>query len=280
MDNYDWFHGGKFVWLRWFGLDITASAPISSGTLAIPGDPRVMEFYTNSTIISAYKGYLKYWLTHKNQYTGLTLAEDPTVSIIETGNELGGPIFGDMWVPNSWTQEIASYVKSFAPDKLIMDGTYGVNATHFELGIIDIFSDHFYPLSISKLENDIAQVALAERVYVAGEYDWVGVSGGDNLTDWYAVIEAQTKKNPPVIAGDAFWSLFMHEVGAPHGCQIYVNHTDGFTLQYNNPLNSNYTNEHIELVRQHMSWMSGNKDAGLGLPEVGCPGPAYQAGGT
>lgn len=22
VDNYDWFHGGKYVWLRWYGIDI------------------------------------------------------------------------------------------------------------------------------------------------------------------------------------------------------------------------------------------------------------------
>lgn len=270
-----------------------------------------MEFYNNATIVAGFKSYLKYWLTHKNAYTGLTIAEDATVSIIETGNELGGPIFGDMWVPNTWTQEIASYVNSFGPgDKLIMDGTYGINATHFELASIDIFSDHFYPLSISKLQNGIGQVALAGRAYVAGEYDWVGNSGGDSLEDWYAVIEKQMSKGKnSVIVADvsphphlipsphhlfphrrtptnihprpqAFWSLFGHDVGAPQGCQKFVNHTDGFTMQYNNPLNSNTTNLHIAQVRQHMEWIAGNKNAGLALPQVGCPGPVYQAGGS
>lgn len=235
-----------------------------------------MEFYTNATVISDFKKYIHYLLTHVNQYTGLTYAEDPTVAIIETGNELGGPTFYDEWVPNSWTQEIGTYVKSLGPDKLLLDGTYGVNETHFELGVIDIFSNHFYPLSVSKLEADIASVAIAERTYFAGEYDWTGKNGGDNLTTWYSVIEAQRKKKEPVIMGDAFWSLFMHDVP---DCKVYVNHTDGFAMQYGNPANSEMEDAQIEIVRQHMFKLQG-KSVGLATPASACPGPAYEAGGN
>ena len=66
-----------------------------------------MEFYTNATIIQGFKDYVKHLITHVNKYTGLSYANDPTIAMYETGNELGGPIFGDMNVPNSWTQEIA-----------------------------------------------------------------------------------------------------------------------------------------------------------------------------
>ena len=71
-------------------------------------DPRVMEFYTNATIIQDFKNYIQHLITHKNPYTGLTYAEDPTVAMYETGNELGGPTFGDMDVPNAWTEEISA----------------------------------------------------------------------------------------------------------------------------------------------------------------------------
>lgn len=181
-----------------------------------------MQFYTNETIIAAFKDYIGYLLTHKNQYTNLTYAEDPTIAIIETGNELGGPIFGDMDVPNSWTQEIASYVKSLpsASDKLILDGTYGINTTHFALPIIDIFSDHFYPRNVTKLRDGIAEVKTTNRVYEAGEYDWISGSG-DSLPDFLGAIEAEAMQG--TITGDMYWSLFMHDVGAPNGCNIYVN---------------------------------------------------------
>jgi mannan endo-1,4-beta-mannosidase len=71
-----------------------------------------MQFYTNQTIIDDFKNYIKVILTHKNQFTGLTYAEDPTIFAYETGNELGGPTFGDMWVPVKWTTQIAVSIGS------------------------------------------------------------------------------------------------------------------------------------------------------------------------
>ena len=51
------------------------------------------------------------------------------------------------------------------------------------------------------------------KSYFAGEYDWVGSADdgatprGDSLADWFKVIEQS-----PVAVGDAFWSLFGHNV--------------------------------------------------------------------
>jgi len=55
--------------------------------------------------------------------------------------------------------------------------------------------------------------------------------------------------------------------------QTFVNHADGFTLQYNNPANSAYTTSRIKLIRQHLVQMgqdvSISEDAAL--PSVACP---------
>lgn len=56
-------------------------------------------------------------------------------------------------------------------------------------------------------------VGSVNKSYFAGEYDWVGSADdgvtprGDSLTDWFKVIEQS-----PVAVGDAFWSLFGHNV--------------------------------------------------------------------
>jgi mannan endo-1,4-beta-mannosidase len=211
--------------------------------------------------------------TFKRPANNAPQAEDPTIFAYETGNELGGPIFGDEWVPNSWTTEIATFVKSLAPNKLIIDGTYGINSTHFSISEIDIFSDHFYPLNLTKLNNDISSVATANRVYLAGEYDWTGNVPTPTLSQFYAVIEAAQKKAKPVIAGDLFWSLFMHDVP---DCNRFVNHTDGFELQYGNPLNTKQNNTQIAIIRDHFFAMRGESAGNQGpsyLPAVACPGP-------
>lgn len=226
-DNYDYYHGGKYDFLRWAGFNLTQSADAN--------DPLIQQFYTNATIVDTFKEYIRTLLTHVNPHTNLTYAEDPTIFAFESGNELAGPVWGDMDVPAAWVEDIAGYVKSLAPGKLFVDGTYGVNQTHLGLEDVDIFSDHFYPVDIAKLQKglDLGEwrtvrenqgaskkktdpsclVASVNKSYFAGEYDWVGSADdgatprGDSLPDWFKVIEQS-----PVAAGDAFWSLFGHNV--------------------------------------------------------------------
>lgn len=203
----DYYHGGRFNFLRWRGINITQQ----------DDSPRVAEFFTNRQVINDFKNYIRIHMTHKNPYTGLTYAEDPTIMAYETGNELYGPIWGDMDVPAAWVQEIARYIKKLGPKKLVVDGTYGVNKTHLSIPEVDIYSDHFYPLDNTKLQNDIDLVASANKVYWSGEFDWTGLNGndvptGDTLESWFAIIEADQLKPNSVVAGDVFWSLFMHSV--------------------------------------------------------------------
>lgn len=260
IDNYDYYHGGKFDFLRFRGINISSTA--------VPIDPLVLQFYTNETIVNDFKNYIHHLLTHVNPYTGLTYAEDPTIFAYETGNELGGPVFGDMDVPVAWTDEICSYIKQLGPHKLCIDGTYGVNKTHLNISSVDIFSDHYYPLNLTKLQDDIDLVGSAGKVYIAGEYDWTGNTPSPSLQSFYDIIEARQNTSNPVIAGDLFWSLFMHDVP---DCDIYVNHTDGFTLQYGNPLNTAQNNTQISTIRQHFFRMQ-NESVTSYLPAVSCPG--------
>lgn len=155
-DNYDYYHGGKYDFLRWAGFNLTQTSDANS--------PLVQQFYTNATIIEAFKGYVRTLLTHVNVYTNITYAEDPTIFAYETGNELGGSVFGDMDVPVEWLREIAGLVKELAPEKLVVDGTYGINRTHFDVEEVDLFSDHFYPVNTTKLEEDLELGALSKKL--------------------------------------------------------------------------------------------------------------------
>ncbi|KAK5704510.1 hypothetical protein LTR17_021818 [Elasticomyces elasticus] len=261
VDNYDYYHGGKFNFLRFRGINISSTVS--------PIDPLVQQFYTNRTIINDFKNYIHHLLTHVNPYTGLTYAEDPTIFAYETGNELGGPVFGDMDVPVSWTNEICSYIKQLGPHKLCIDGTYGVNKTHLNIASVDIFDDHYYPLNLTKLQDDIDLVGSVNKVYLAGEYDWTGnIATAPSLQSFYDIIEARQNTSNPVVAGDLFWSLFMHDVP---NCEVYVNHTDGFTLQYGNPLNTVRNDTQIATIRQHFFKMQ-NESVSSYLPAVPCPG--------
>lgn len=66
IDNYDYYHGGKYDFLRFRGININTTAGYSK----MPAS--VLEFYTNATIIQDFKNYIEHLITHKNQYTGLT----------------------------------------------------------------------------------------------------------------------------------------------------------------------------------------------------------------
>ena len=119
-------------------------------------NPVVQQFFTNSTIVSSFKEYIRTLVTHVNPYTNLSYAEDPTIWAYETGNELCGPVWGDENVPAAWVREIGQFIKSLAPQKLFVDGTYGVNASHLGIPEVDVYSDHFYPVDVQKLRAGIA----------------------------------------------------------------------------------------------------------------------------
>ncbi|KAK3698463.1 hypothetical protein LTR37_016934 [Vermiconidia calcicola] len=262
VDNYDYYHGGKFSFLRFRGIDIDAT-----GEQPLPA--AVQKFYTDRTIINHFKTYIKHLLTHVNPYTGLSYAEDPTIFAYTTGNELSGPLFGDQDVPVEWTDEICKYVKELGPHKLCIDGTYGVNETHLNIASVDAFDNHYYPLNLTKLRSDIERVGSANKVYIAGEYDWTGnIPSAPSLQSFFDVIEERQSMPEPVIAGDLFWSLFMHDVP---DCNAFVNHSDGFTLQYGNPLNTAQNDTQISTIRQHFFRMQGLSVSEY-LPAVPCPG--------
>lgn len=105
--------------------------------------------------------------------------------------------------PAHWLEDIAKYVKRLAPQKLLFDGTYGINKTHLNIKEVDVYSDHFYPVDTKKLQAGIDAVKSAGKIYFAGEYDWVGASGGDSLESFFEILE-----NDRTVGGDTFWSLF------------------------------------------------------------------------
>ncbi|EPE07182.1 glycoside hydrolase [Ophiostoma piceae UAMH 11346] len=252
-DNYAYYHGSKFDFLQWAGYNI-------SGTDRT--NPIVAKFYTNETVIALYHDYIRALITHRNPYTKLTYAEDPTIFAFETGNELTGPVWLDMDIPVSWLQSTARLLKQLAPAKLVVDGTYGINGSHLTVDEVDIVSNHFYPLNATKVRENADLAVSGGKVFLAGEYSWTS----PGLEAFFSELE-----NHPGVGGDMFWSLFGHNVP---DCSTYVDHVDGFTLQYGNPLNSADTNARIKLIRQHLMAAGQKKSitADAALPPVACPG--------
>ncbi|KAK8126367.1 (Trans)glycosidase [Apiospora kogelbergensis] len=246
---------GKYTFLRWAGFNLTQGADATN--------PEIQQFYTNATIVAAFNDYIAKILTHQNPYTNQTYAEDPTIFAYETGNELLGPVWGDMDCPADWVADIARVVKRLAPQKLFVDGTYGVNKTHLAIDEVDVFSNHYYPVDTAKLQADLDLVEGAGKAWVGPD-----ANGTKNMTAFFDIMEKST-----VAVGDAFWSLFGRNLP---DCGSFVDHSDGFTLQYGNPANSEYTNHRIQLIRKHFLAMGQGTQIAPDddLPVVPCPAPA------
>ncbi|KAI0271554.1 glycoside hydrolase superfamily [Gloeopeniophorella convolvens] len=257
VDNYNYYHGGKYQFIGWAGI------PFQGTGSDITPDGVGAYFYNTTSIVDSFKRYITHHLNHVNQFTGVALKDDPTILGWESGNELSGASFGDGPAPAAWTNEVGQLIKSLAPNQLFLDGSYGIfpDSGQLDNKVVDIFSDHFYPANISKLETDLALVKTANRNFLAGEFDWVGTNGGDPIPDFLEVIQKTG------YAGDFFWSVFGHD----DACCQYVEHDDGFSFYYQR--DAFYTQQGNMLIG-HATATSGKQVPEI-LPEVACPAAKF-----
>ncbi|HSW89151.1 MAG TPA: carbohydrate binding domain-containing protein [Candidatus Saccharimonadales bacterium] len=157
-DNWHYYDGGKHTFTDW------------------RSDTNEDDFYSNATVIQDFKNYINHVLTHVNQYTGVALKDDPTIMAWETGNELTNAT--GTW-DEGWTQNIANYIKSIAPNQLVADGHYAeasanstLTASQLQLSAVDMYTDHFYPAHNSVMQANAALAQQYGKVYYVGEYDW------------------------------------------------------------------------------------------------------------
>eukprot|EP01105_Mastigella_eilhardi_P010665 TRINITY_DN2483_c1_g1_i1.p1 TRINITY_DN2483_c1_g1~~TRINITY_DN2483_c1_g1_i1.p1 ORF type:complete len:445 (-),score=112.24 TRINITY_DN2483_c1_g1_i1:76-1410(-) len=217
-DNYHYYHGGKHDFCDWLGVDEKV-------------------FFTDTKVIAAYLDYVDTLIMHVNNYTGLALRDDPAIMAWETGNELSPPA--------TWTQTVADHIKAVDPNHLVMDGRYGVDDIDaLRIASVDIHSDHYYPMSTSKLAKDAKLVASYNKTFFVGEYGW---SQGD-LAGFLEAVEEQVASN--ALCGDTYWSLF------PHYDRFgFVQHNDGFTLHY--PGDTEDMRDRVQKLRTHAYTMAG-----------------------
>ena len=195
-DNWDYYHGGKYTFLRWLGVSTADNGAA---------------FYTDPTVRVAFKQYISAILTHVNPYTGERYVDDPTVMAWELGNELNG-------VPPEWVNDISSYISTLAPKQLVAAGAqFGTDAGVLASPDVDIVDVHYYPPTAAKIATDASAAKAAGKAYIAGEYGSTAAS--DTLLE--AVAANQD------VDGALFWSLFPH--GDHYG---FVQHADGFTVHY------------------------------------------------
>ncbi|MFF5175658.1 carbohydrate binding domain-containing protein [Micromonospora sp. NPDC000089] len=195
-DNWQYYHGGRYDFLRWLGLSTD-----NDGAL----------FYTDPKARAAFKQYIAQLLNHRNRYTGLRYTDDPTIMAWELGNELNG-------MTADWVDDTAGYVEGLAPRQLVAAGSQGgTDPAVLASPHVDISDSHYYPPTAERIAADAAAATAAGKVYIAGEY------GSGQATD---ELLNQVAANPDV-SGALFWSLFPH-----HDHHGFVPHGDGFTVHY------------------------------------------------
>jgi mannan endo-1,4-beta-mannosidase len=252
-DNYDYYLGSYCNFTDWLNLTTTADCPSAAAAT---------DFYTNPQAIAAFEAYIQVLLNHVNSYTGVENKDNPTIMAWETGNELPYGTGGAAEF-TQWTATISAYIKSIAPDQLVMDGSNSLDPGDLQLGTVDIQDMHQYPVDTGTLNTEASETQAANQVLVVGEYGW----NTSELATYLAYIQSV-----PAISGDLYWGL------QPQGDDFgFVEHYDGYQLQFpGNDYDVGTTGSagpdlasvsdasQVTLLRNHAYAMSGS------------PVPAYQ----
>ncbi|SGY68139.1 BQ5605_C004g02855 [Microbotryum silenes-dioicae] len=279
-DNYDYYHGGKYTILRWLGE---------------PTDDAGARFFADERPIQVYLRYAKWVLGRVNRYNNIAYGEDPTVSIIETGNELGAYMGKEGYPPLNWTDRVAQRIKQLAPLALVMDGTDGIYKASLIMAAakatapgllsphIDIVTDHPYPRDINLFRTQAQLAKSANKVFLLGEMNWLPTGATNaNLSDYLEVLDKYPSgKNHRgislacadsryylmcYIVGVLVWSLFTHD----SQCSEYVLHNDSYSIYYPDGPN---TPEEKQNIWSLVQWFYRVTDRAVPavLPVQACP---------
>jgi mannan endo-1,4-beta-mannosidase len=232
-DEYNYYHGG-------YG-DFCSTRNVDKS-----------QFWTDSNVRSDFKSYIYNYLNHTNQYTGIQIKNSPELFMIETGNELGQNQVrgnGGTGVPTQeWISDITSYIKSIAPNILVLDGSdeslgWGNN---FAVKTTDCFSSHFYWLDKNRINYGASNAKNISKPYIIGE-----CSTNVN-SDWYNFVE----NSVPNIQGTLGWSFYPHDNGNKDGWRVphdEPNYTQ--TLYFDNQSSDN--TQYLLNISNHCRRMQG-----------------------
>lgn len=222
-DPYEYYHG-------------------SLGVFCTDGVPKD-QFFTHPTARNNFKRFVLGWLNHVNKYTGIVNKDCPDIFAIELGNELGQhrPGAGSTAIPTEdWLRDIADYVKSIAPNLLILcptDETLG-QSNEFNIRNLDIYSHHFYWNDFNRMSYGFNSSKNVGKPYIIGEYSsqfgW----------DWFNHIENLG------VHGSFSWSLYPHE---NDGRRLL--HNDGFDFWFDNQTQEN--TRQLMLMANHFRKLQG-----------------------
>ncbi|WP_394549155.1 glycoside hydrolase 5 family protein [Priestia aryabhattai] len=236
IDQWDWFGGiSHFAAFR---------------------DKMPLEFWTDSQIIGDFKEVLRCVINRVNTITKIPYKEDPAIMAWETGNELE--------CPDSWSEEITSYIKSLDPNHLVMDGKYGISLASLENENIDIVTNHYYVDRgkdiIGRLNKDIF-LTYGKKPFIIGEFNHVS----PNLIK--ELLENSVSRQ---VAGTLLWSLRYHNKNG--GFYYHGEMDDPYNPCYNWPgFSSRVSNG--ELEKMNYLRVYAYKIRNLSVPPIEIPEP-------
>lgn len=207
-------------------------------------------FYTDSQLIQDFKDLVSYTLNRTNYYTGIQYKNDPSILAWETGNELNAP--------DSWTADIAAYIKSIDTNHLVMDGKYGISVASLNNPNIDIVSNHYYYGDYAANCDSDRNLSKGKKPFIVGEFGIVGTTAIHSLLD--KVISNGT-------AGAMIWSIRQHNEKGGFFC-----HQEGTGSYYSYrwpgfPEGNGYDETNVlSLIRNHEYEIRG-----LSVPELPAP---------
>jgi mannan endo-1,4-beta-mannosidase len=212
-DDYNYYAGGIWNFVHFAYQQNSSGLTDSNGT----DNSFIPQFFGTTTaqmrIRALFKDYISHWLNHVNSITGVAYKDDPYLALIETGNEINA-------ATAEWTDDICSYIKSIAPNKLTVDGSgcswgpHTAQQAGLGLASVDILSQHYYPNSNmsefnTQLGTDISAASAHNQAFIIGEYPWTM----PGYAAWFTLME-QTAG----VSWDAAWTYVLNSPsGSPEG---------------------------------------------------------------
>ncbi len=155
------------------------------------------DFWTDPQLISDVEKTINFIINRKNTYTGTSYKDDKAILGWETGNEMDGPL--------TWTNTIATYIKSLDKNHLVILGTHSPLLTQEVLNdtTLDILTTHHYGNPAKTISNILQNEKLTKgkKPYYVGEFGLVDEKSIKEIVD--TVISND-------ITGAMIWSLRSH----------------------------------------------------------------------
>ena len=212
VDELGYYHGGKRHWVdfrRPGTVDLNPGVKAANSSQQRSAEDA---FYTDRQINWDFEQFIRDWLNHVNPLTGVAFKNDPTLSVVQVGNEL--------WTAAQdapgWVAEKAALIKRISPRTLVMDsGADGlsVSAMAWDSPHVDILETHPYSVFTASDVTHMARFAASKgKAFAVGEYAWSRADA--------PAIERAVRASGNVFTS-ALWSLQnpadRHNEGAPYG---------------------------------------------------------------